>query len=264
MKRLLLPLLIALATAVVVAAVVLWLLRIPAFRSSAVGRVSEQVLSAIQYTVAPGSFRRKIYPGDSTATPYPGAGEVRVNKPERLLVISQAEGGEIKEVPVEELNSYLSKGYLVEKLDANDSYLLYTVGRFQRLEELEPIEENDGENVGEGTDRLLVLGDPFDAAKVYTYHVVRDGSAALDESGADTVLTRVGVEKLAGASGANMVEDLGTASELSSEALNRLFQVGDTVIVTPVPFFPGLAVSDENGIPYASVVTVRRVRVPKL
>ncbi|MBI2009933.1 MAG: hypothetical protein HYS86_02015 [Candidatus Chisholmbacteria bacterium] len=176
MKRLLLPLFIALAVTVLVVGVLLWLLKIPVFRGSIVGRIADGVLSGFQYTVVPESFRTKIYARNDIKTLYPGSGEVRVNRQERLLVIGQGEGARMEEVPLEgqeQINELLSQGHQVESLRANPEYLLYTVGVFQRWEELIALEEGeDEEDLPEARGRLLILGDPTDGAKVYTFHVV--------------------------------------------------------------------------------------------
>jgi hypothetical protein len=193
---------------------------------------------------------------------------MRVSKPERLLVIGKEEGGKIEEVPFEgqeQVDRYLSEGHQVEQLQANPNYVAYTVGRFVRWEEVGPLEEGDTEeDRPETRDRLLVLNDPEGGAWVYTFHVVGVPVENTDVIVTDTLPTKIEVEKFGWLWGANSRETVGFAHEIPSESLGDLFRVGDTVIVTPVPPYPGLATSDQVEFPYAQLVTIRRTRVPKM
>lgn len=234
------------------------LLRIPPLRYTAAGQMVGSVTSLLRYTVNPDSFRTKIYDLRDMVTPYPGLGEVRVNKPERLLLLPQTEGAAIEEVDFEtpgQVSYYENKGYTVGQLAADSNYLLYTVGRFERWEEVG--------SAANGGDRLMVLSDPTDQVSLYTFRVVGNGVVGATDSDIDVPPSLISMETL-GWFGVNPIETVGLASELSDQVLNELFRAGDTVIVVPRPPYPGLATIDENGVQYAQVVTVRRTRVPKL
>ena len=197
-------------------------------------------------------FRNVVYPAGASETQFPGSGEIKTAVGKRWVLIPKShELADYKEVPYtsdDQAAVFRSEGYSNDNLDAYDNYLLYTVGKFHSFA-----------NINKSTDKALILTDPGDTGRSFTFRLSRTATHGQENN---SVLTQMQIEKSDAGVNPNHLNSL-TAyknlDQLSDAELDKIFKFGDIVIVQHLPPYPGIIYIDkENRMLYAKIITIRR------
>lgn len=188
--------------------------------------------------------RKKTFPLDFKNTPYPGTGVVKTKVEEKLMIFPQPYGRPFY-ASVGDIELYKTPQYQVFHIKASDDVVAYTVGYFLRWEDVEG-----------SKDKIIILTDPDDKNKTYSYRVAFEPSPLFGEA-----LTAFAVEDT------NRVEEKPSKTievtkklltEIGFTTLSTLVKQDDVVIVTPVFAAPEPNKQDQKGRILASWIIVRR------
>ncbi len=178
--------------------------------------------------------RRLIYANNSKVTKYAGSGQVTGNFNEVLFVLPKGEGRP-KFAPVGDREKFKDELYDVITIPSQ-TQLLYTVGTFEKWEEIEG-----------SLDKYLVIKNP--RTKKLEWHRVASKYSGLFKEN----ITRYFVENVNISLNKNKVNNVITTINMPT------FKKGDAVILIPLFDPPELAKMDEVGNYLVSGVIVRRV-----
>ena len=190
--------------------------------------------------------RRKTYPQDSMVTRYPGSGENKQWREERLWVRPKGIG-KPKYVAVDRRGEYPPKDFDVVSVPAQEEWF-FTVGKVAGWE-----------RIAGSADLYLHL--TYRGAKEgKKYRVIMSESAEAKQEGSVLAVEDVGEAPLGGGLvTAAKVENAGEASEVGGDTFTKIIRRGDTVIILPEWEPPETAKKDERGQYLASWLVVRRV-----
>jgi len=190
--------------------------------------------------------RRKIYPQDSIETRYPGEGENKQWRADRLWVVPKGVG-KPKYAEIAKRGEYPPTDYDVVEVPAREEWF-FTVGKVARWERIAGSADLYLHLTYRGTKERL------------KYRVVMDSSVDTKREGSVLAVEDVGGTALGGGLvEVAKVENVGTASEVGSSAITKIIRRGDSVIILPEWEPPEMAKRDEQGQYLAAWLVVRRV-----
>ena len=190
--------------------------------------------------------RRKIYPQNSMETRYPGEGENKQWRADRLWVEPKGVG-KPKYVEIAKRGEYPPTDFDIVEVPAREEWF-FTVGKVAGWERIAGSAD-------------LYLNITYRGAKdKMKYRVVMDRSADAKREGSVLAVEDVGETALGGGLvEVAKVENVGAAGEVGSSAITKIIRRGDSVIILPEWEPPEMAKKDEQGQYLAAWLVVRRV-----
>lgn len=176
----------------------------------------------------------------TSASPYTRTGLVITPVEERLLIFPLPYGTPFYAAP-DKIGLYPAPQYEVRVIKANPKAVAYGLGIFAGWEKAQ---------LGKSKDRLILLADPLDRDRRFSFRVAFEDSALFGDN-----LTQLAIEDAS--TGYSQSLHL-SVKDASAQALAKLLKQGATVIATPVQTGSEVNKKDEYGNLLAGWLIIRQ------